>query len=86
MNKYKQEYLQLMEKDDSLTVGVIMEAAAQMRRFSLGISEMQAYLQYNQDILLGDNYNTLFDLYFDKLVKSCSHIFLLHIFVDQQLP
>lgn len=69
INTYKQEYLQLMEKDDSLTVGVIMEAAAQMRRFSLGICEMEAYLQYNRDILLGDNYNTLFDLYFDLAVK-----------------
>lgn len=69
MNTYKQEYLQLMDKDDSLTVGVIMEAAAQMRRFSLGIAEMEAYLQYYKDILLGDNYNTLFDLYFDLAIK-----------------
>lgn len=69
IKNYKQEYLQLMEKDDSLTVGVIMEAAAQMRRFSLGIGEMEAYLQYNRDILLGDNYNTLFDLYFDLAMK-----------------
>ena len=68
MNTYKQEYLQLMEKDDSLTVGVIMEAAAQMRRFSLGIVEMEAYLQYNRDILLADGYNTLFDLYFDLAI------------------
>ena len=40
--KYMQEYLALMEKDESLTVAAIMEAAAQMRRFALGINEMEA--------------------------------------------
>ena len=57
VKNYMQEYLQLMEKDDSLTVGAIMEAAAQIRRFTLGIGEMEAYLSYNKDILVGESGN-----------------------------
>ena len=66
---YMQEYLQLMEKDDALTVGVIMEAAAQMRRFAQGISEMESYLAYNRDILIGESQNDLFKLLFDLAIK-----------------
>ncbi|MDE6713603.1 MAG: cyclic nucleotide-binding domain-containing protein [Lachnospiraceae bacterium] len=69
VRKYMQEYLQLMEKDDSLTVGVIMEAAAQMRRFTLGISEMESYLSYNKDILLSENELDLYKLYFDLSIE-----------------
>ncbi len=67
--KYTQEYLQLMEKDDSLTVGAIMEAAAQMRRFTQGIGEMEAYLSYNKDILLSESGNDLFKRLFDAAIK-----------------
>lgn len=67
--KYTQEYLQVMEKDDSLTVGVIMEAAAQMRRFTLGIGEMESYLSYNKDILLNESENDLFRRMFDLSIK-----------------
>lgn len=66
---YMQEYLQLMEKDDALTVGAIMEAAAQMRRFTLGIREMEAYLSYNKDILMGEAKEDLFALYFDMSIQ-----------------
>lgn len=66
---YMKEYLQLMEKDDGLTVGAIMEAAAQMRRFSQGIREMEAYLLYNKDILFAESRNDLFKLYFDLSIK-----------------
>ncbi len=65
VKKYMQEYLQLMEKDDSLTVGAIMEAAAQMRRFTMGIGEMESYLSYNREILMGDSQNDIFKLFFD---------------------
>ncbi|MCM1460461.1 MAG: hypothetical protein NC088_10075 [Bacteroides sp.] len=68
--KYMQEYLQLMGKDDSLTVGVIMETAAQMRRFALGIGEMDSYLAYNKDILISDTRNDLFALLFDLSIKT----------------
>lgn len=67
--KYTKEYLQVMEKDDSLTVGVIMEAAAQMRRFTLGIGEMESYLSYNKDILLNESENDLFRRMFDLSIK-----------------
>lgn len=67
---YMQEYLQLMEKDDSLTVGAIMEAAAQMRRFTLGIGEIEAYLSYNKDILIGESSNDLLKLLFDLSIKT----------------
>lgn len=70
VKNYLQEYLQLMEKDDSLTVGTIMEAAAQMRRFALGIGEMEAYLSYNKDILMNDSDNDLFQLFFDLSIKT----------------
>lgn len=66
---YMQEYLQLMEKDDGLTVGAIMEAAAQMRRFAQGIREMESYLSYNKDILLTESRNDLFKLYFDLSIQ-----------------
>lgn len=70
VKNYMQEYLQLMEKDDSLTVGAIMEAAAQIRRFTLGIGEMEAYLSYNKDILIGESENDLFKLFFDLSIKT----------------
>lgn len=66
---YMQEYLQLMEKDDAMTVGVIMEAAAQMRRFTLGIREMEAYLSYNKEILMAESKEDLFELYFDMTIQ-----------------
>ncbi len=71
VKKYVTEYIQVMEKDDSLTVGVIMEAAAQMRRFTLGIGEMDNYLNYNKDILIGESCFDIFRLYFE-LSKSMS--------------
>lgn len=70
VKRYMQEYLQLMEKDDSLTVGAIMEAAAQIRRFTQGISEMEAYLSYNKDILINSSGNNLFSLFFDLSIKT----------------
>lgn len=69
VKNFMQEYLQLMEQDDSLTVGAIMEAAAQMRRFAMGIGEMEAYLSYNKDILIGESQNDLFKLYFDLSIQ-----------------
>lgn len=66
---YMQEYLRLMEKDDAMTVGVIMEATFQMHRFGQGICEMEGYLSYNKDILLNDMQNDLFNLYFDLAIK-----------------
>lgn len=63
------EYLQLMMKDDAMCVGAIMEAAAQMRRVSQGIAEMNQYLEYNKDILFADSENDLFHLFFDIAVS-----------------
>lgn len=68
--KYMQEYLVLMEKDESLTVGAIMESAAQMRRFALGINEMEAYLSYNKDVLICESQNDLFNIFFDLAIKT----------------
>lgn len=69
MKTYLQEYLQLMEKDNGLTVGAIMEAAAQMRRFTMGIGEMDTYLSYNKDILISESGNDIFQLYFDFAIQ-----------------
>lgn len=72
IKNYLPEYLQLMEKDDSLTIGAIMEAAAQMRRVSQGIGEMEAYLLYNKEILLGESKNDLFQLFFEFAKKAAT--------------
>ena len=48
---YLKDYMQLMIKDDSLCVGAIMEASAQMVRVTNGITEMVHYLIYNKEIL-----------------------------------
>ncbi|MBQ4283222.1 MAG: cyclic nucleotide-binding domain-containing protein [Lachnospira sp.] len=70
VKKYLGVYLELMEMDDSLTIGVIMETSAQMRRFALGIGEMEAYLSYNKDILVSESQNDIFRLYFDMAVTA----------------
>lgn len=70
VKNYLQEYLQLLGKDDSLTVGAIMEAAAQMRRFTLGIGEMEAYLSYNKDVLISESSNDLLKLFFDLSIAT----------------
>lgn len=63
VRSYLKEYMQLMIKDDSLCVGAIMEAAAQMRRVTQGIGEMVNYLQYNRDILFSDSRDDIFHLF-----------------------
>ena len=72
IKNYLQEYLQLMEKDDSLTVGAIMEAAAQMRRVSRGIGEMEDYLLYNKEILLSESKHDMFKLFFDFAIEAAA--------------
>ncbi len=69
VKNFMQDYIQLMGRDDSLTIGVIMEAAAQMRRFAQGIGEMESYLTYNRDILFGENESDLFELYFELAIE-----------------
>jgi len=64
------EYIRLMEKDDSLCIGAIMEASAQMRRVTLGIGEMETYLLYNKDILLAESENDIFHLFFDLAMRA----------------
>lgn len=84
VNQYMQEYLAVMEKDESLTIGVIMEASAQMRRFSLGIMEMESYLAYNKEILMGESQNDLFQLYFDLAMQMSAKKYS-HEIVDEKL-
>lgn len=64
MQGYLEEYVQLMQKDDSLCIGAIMEACYQSRRVLQGIVEMVEYLRYHQDILLSESENDIFNLYF----------------------
>lgn len=70
MRKYLKEYLVLMIKDESLCVGAIMDAAAQVRRISQGIGEMTSYLLYNRDIMWAKSENDLFHLFFDLAVQQ----------------
>ena len=78
MKNYLLEYIRLMEKDESLSIGAIMEASAQIRRVTLGIAEMETYLLYNKDILLADSENDIFQLYFDLAVRAGAN----HLEVD----
>lgn len=68
--KYLDQYLHLMQKDDSLCIGAIMEACYQTRRVTQGIIEMVEYLKYNQDILLSGSENDMFCIYFDLLLSA----------------
>lgn len=67
---YMADYLQLMSRDDGMTIGVIMETSAQMRRFAQGIVEMEGYLAYHKDIMLARGQNCLFKLFFELAGKA----------------
>lgn len=68
MQGHLEEYIQLMQQDDALCVGAIMEASRQTTRIVQGIDEMMEYLKYNQDILLSDTSHDIFYLYYDLLI------------------
>lgn len=70
IKSYMGEYIRLMEKDESLCIGAIMEASAQMRRVTQGISEMVSYLLYHRDILLSESGKDIFQLFFDIAVRA----------------
>ena len=70
MKGYLDEYMRLMQKDDGLCIGAIMETSYQTRRVVQGIIEMVEYLRYNQDILLSSSYNDIFDLYLDLAKRA----------------
>lgn len=70
MKKYLKEYLGLMIQDNGMCVGAIMEASAQMRRVTQGITEMVTYLKYNKDIMLAESQNDILHLYFDLAVEA----------------
>ena len=70
MDGYLEEYVELMQKDDSLCIGAIMEACYQSRRVLQGIVEMVEYLRYHQDILLSESENDIFDLYFQLACQA----------------
>ena len=67
---YLEEYLQLMQKDDSLCIGAIMETCRQATRVAQGIVEMVEYLAYNQEILLSESENDIFALYLQLLLEA----------------
>ncbi len=70
VKNYLKDYIQLMGRDDSLSVGVIMEASAQMHRAMLGVREMVKYLTYHKDILLAETGGDMFSLYFDLAIRA----------------
>lgn len=67
---YLEEYVRLMQKDDSMCIGAIMEASYQTRRVTQGIIEMADYLKYNRDILLSESERDIFSLYYDLLLQA----------------
>ncbi len=70
VNGFLDAYLDLMEQDDSLCVGAIMEASAQMRRVTQGVSEMASYLLYNKDLLMSESGKDIFQLFFDLAIRA----------------
>lgn len=70
MGGYADEYVRLMQKDDALCIGAIMEACYQTRRVTQGIIEMVEYLGYNQDILLSRGGDDMFTLYYNILSQA----------------
>lgn len=72
VKNYMLEYIRLMEKDDSLCIGAIMEASAQMRRVTQGIGEMETYLLYNKTILLAESKHDIFQLFFDLAKRAAA--------------
>jgi len=70
IKNYMLEYIRLMEKDESLCIGAIMEASAQMRRVTQGIGEMEAYLLYNKEILIAESGDGIFQLFFDLAMRA----------------
>ena len=72
MKNYMLEYIRLMEKDESLCIGAIMEASYQMRRVAQGIVEMEGYLLYNRDILIAESEDGIFHLFFELAVRANS--------------
>lgn len=67
---YLEEYVRLMQKEDSMCIGAIMEASYQTRRVTQGIIEMADYLKYNRDILLSESERDIFSLYYDLLLQA----------------
>lgn len=67
---YLEEYVRLMQKEDSMCIGAIMEASYQTRRVTQGIIEMTDYLKYNRDILLSESERDIFSLYYDLLLQA----------------
>ena len=67
---YLEEYLKLMQKDDSLCIGAIMETCYQTRRVTQGIIEMVEYLSYHREILMSESGKDIFALYYDLLMQA----------------
>ena len=59
-----------MQRDDNLCIGAIMEASYKTRRVTQGIIEMVEYLRNNQDILLAESKNDLFNLFFALAIQA----------------
>lgn len=70
VKNYLKEYMQFMARDDSLSVGVIMQAAVQTRTAMRGVREMVKYLIYQKEILLSESKNDMLYLYFDLAVRA----------------
>ena len=65
VKSYLEDYLNLLEQDENLCIGAIMEASAQMHRVVRGVGEMVSYLNYNKDILIGKKKHNLFHALFE---------------------
>lgn len=65
MKGYLDDYLNLLEQDENICIGAIMETSAQMHRVVRGVGEMVSYLQYNKDLLLSNKKRDMFHALFE---------------------
>ena len=73
MKGYLEDYLNLLEQDENICIGAIMEASAQMHRVVRGVGEMVAYLQYNKDLMLSDKKRDMFHVLFEAELQLKTH-------------
>ncbi len=57
---YLDEYLNLMDRDENMTVSAIMEISAQMHRAIQGIGEMVSFFNYHKQQLFSEDRRNLF--------------------------
>jgi hypothetical protein len=65
---YLDEYLELMQRNDVICAGAVLETSNQARKIVKRLVEIVNYIKENRDVLLAEDENDLFHLYFELLL------------------